>query len=61
MRSFTKVDYDTLEEGSEVVALVINPEDDDGATILSVDKARGERRLGEFLKKLKKKIKQSME
>jgi len=43
MRSFTKVDYDTLEEGSEVVALVINPEDDDGATILSVDKARGER------------------
>ena len=43
MRSFTKVDFDTLEEGSEVVALVINPEDDDGATILSVDKARGER------------------
>jgi len=43
MRSFTKVDYDTLEEGSEVVALVINPEDDDGATILSVDKARGEK------------------
>ena len=43
MRSFTKVDYDTLEEGSEVVALVINPEDDDGTTILSVDKARGER------------------
>ena len=43
MRSFTKVDFDTLEEWSEVVALVINPEDDDGATILSVDKARGER------------------
>tara|TARA_Y100001970_G_scaffold254613_1_gene330516 strand:- start:3990 stop:5252 length:1263 start_codon:yes stop_codon:yes gene_type:complete len=43
MRSFTKVDYDILEEGSEIVALVINPEDDDGATILSVDKARGER------------------
>ena len=43
MRSFTKVDYDDLEEGSEIVALVINPEDDDGATILSVDKARGER------------------
>jgi len=43
MRSFTKVDYDMLEEGSEIVALVINPEDDDGTTILSVDKARGER------------------
>ena len=43
IRDSTKVDYDTLEEGSEVVALVINPEDDDGATILSVDKARGER------------------
>ena len=43
MRSFTKVDFDNLEEGSEIVALVINPEDDDGATILSVDKARGER------------------
>lgn len=43
MRSFSKEDYDKLESGSEVVALVINPEDDDGATILSVDKARGER------------------
>ena len=43
MRSFTKVDHDNLEEGSEIVALVINPEDDDGTTILSVDKARGER------------------
>ena len=43
MRSYSKEDYDKLESGSEVVALVINPEDDDGATILSVDKARGER------------------
>ena len=42
MRSYSKEDYDKLESGSEVVALVINPEDD-GATILSVDKARGER------------------
>ncbi len=43
MRSFTKLDFEELEEGSEIVALVINPEDDDGATVLSVDKARGER------------------
>ena len=43
MRSYSKLDFETLETGSEVVALVINPEDDDGATILSVDKARGER------------------
>ena len=43
MRSYSKEDFENLESGSEVVALVINPEDDDGATILSVDKARGER------------------
>ena len=43
MRSYSKEDFESLESGSEVVALVINPEDDDGATILSVDKARGER------------------
>jgi small subunit ribosomal protein S1 len=43
MRSYSKIDFETLETDSEVVALVINPEDDDGATILSVDKARGER------------------
>ena len=42
MRSIPKIDYEKLNKGSEVVALVINPEDDDGTTVLSVDKARGE-------------------
>ena len=42
MRSIPKIDYENLDKGSEIVALVINPEDDDGTTVLSVDKARGE-------------------
>lgn len=42
MRTLDQEAYESLSVGDEVIAYIINPEDENGSPVLSIDRARGE-------------------